>query len=98
MEAIQSYFDSLGDGWSIYLWLVAGGMIIAASIYGLRWASRNEQFDEDIKYLVFNEADRDKMTPQEYAKSREVLAAQEKARERVLKEQAEERAARHEAG
>jgi hypothetical protein len=98
MELIQSYFDSLGDGWTIYLWLVAGGLIIAASIYGIRWASKNEQFDEDIKYLVFNEADRDKMAPQEYAKSREVLVAQEQSRERVLRRQAEERAARHEAG
>jgi hypothetical protein len=98
MEFFQNYFDSLGDGWSIYLWLVAGGMIIAASIYGIRWASQNEQFDEDIKYLVFTEADQEKMSPQEYAKSREVLATQEKSRTRILKQQAEERAARHEAG
>lgn len=85
MSAINAFFDSLGDGWSIYLWLVAGGMIIAACVYMIRWAARNEQFDEDIKYLVFSEGDKDKMSPEEYAKSREVLAAQEKSREQRLK-------------
>lgn len=85
MSTINAFFDSLGDGWSIYLWLVAGGMIIAASVYMIRWAAKNEQFDEDIKYLVFTEGDKDKMSPEEYAKSREVLAAQEKSRERILK-------------
>ena len=29
----------------------------------IRWAWRNEQFDEDIKYLVFTESDKDKMRP-----------------------------------
>ena len=90
MGAIASYFSGLGDGWTIYLWLVAGGLIILASIYGIRWAAKNEQFDEDIKYLVFTEeSDKERMSPEEYAKSREVLAAQEQSRERVLKEQAE---------
>jgi hypothetical protein len=90
MGAIASYFSNLGDGWTIYLWLVAGGLIIAASIYGIRWAAKNEQFDEDIKYLVFTEeSDKERMSPEEYAKSREVLAAQEKSRERKLQEEAE---------
>ncbi len=93
----MNFLESLGDGWTIYLWLVVGGLIIIASIYGIRWASKNEQFDEDIKYLVFNESDKDKMSPQEYAKSREVLAAQELSRERVLKQQAEERNKKNEA-
>lgn len=92
MGNISSYFNSLGDGWTIYLWLVAGGMIILASIYGIRWAAKNEQFDEDIKYLVFTEeSDEARMSPEEFAKSREVLAAQEKSRERVLQQKAEER-------
>ncbi|MBI1174489.1 MAG: hypothetical protein GC139_04385 [Sideroxydans sp.] len=91
MSGINTFLDSLGDGWSIYLWLVAGGMIILASIYMIRWAAKNEQFDEDIKYLVFTESDKEKMSPEEYAKSREVLAAQEKSRERVLKTQEVER-------
>lgn len=84
----MDFINSLGDGWTIYLWLVVGALIIAASIYGLRWASRNEQFDEDIKYLVFSETDQVKMKPEEYRKSREVLKAQEASRERHLKGEA----------
>lgn len=83
----MEFLESLGDGWTIYLWLVIGAMIIAASIYWMRWAAQNEQFDEDIKYLVFSEDDKDKMSPEEYAKSREVLAAQESSRIRMLKKQ-----------
>ncbi len=90
MGGIGAFFNGLGDGWTIYLWLVAGGLIIAASIMGIRWAARNEQFDEDIKYLVFTEeSDKERMSPEEYAKAREVLAAQEKSRERKLQEEAE---------
>ncbi|MFZ1545642.1 MAG: hypothetical protein WAT12_00850 [Candidatus Nitrotoga sp.] len=88
---MESYLQSLDDGWSIYLWLVVGGMIIIAVIYWIRWGMKNEQFDEDIKYLVFDEGDREKMSPQEYAKSREVNAAQMESRERVLKRQANEK-------
>ena len=87
----MNFFDSLGDGWSIYLWLIVGAGIIFASIYGIRWASKNEQFDEDIKYLVFTDADKDKMTPEEFAHSRQVLDAQMKSRERHLQLLAEQR-------
>ncbi len=90
MGGIATFFNGLGDGWTIYLWLVAGGLIILASIYGIRWAAKNEQFDEDIKYLVFTEdSDKERMSAEEYAKSREVIAAQEKSRERRMQEQAE---------
>ncbi len=90
MSGIGQFFNNLGDGWTIYLWLVAGGLIILASIFGIRWAAKNEQFDEDIKYLVFTEeSDKDRMSPEEYAKSREVIAAQEASRDRKLREQAE---------
>lgn len=85
----MNFFESLGDGWTIYLWLVIGAMIIVACVYWIRWAAKNEQFDEDIKYLVFDEGDREKMSPEEYDKSREVLAAQEQSRARVLKQQEE---------
>lgn len=85
------FIESLGDGWSIYLWLIVGASIIVVSVFGIRWAWRNEQFDEDIKYLVFTESDEDKMTPAEYRHSREVLAAQMASRDRHLQEQAEMR-------
>ncbi len=83
--------DSLPDGWTIYVWLIAGGLIILAAIFGIRWAKKNEQFDEDIKYLVFDENDKEKMDPEEYKKSREVLEVQMKRREEILKEKEEVR-------
>ncbi len=83
--------ESLPDGWTIYVWLIAGVLIILAAIVALRWAKKNEQFDEDIKYLVFDEKDKDKMSPEEFKKAQEVNAAQEKRREEVLAEKAEER-------
>jgi hypothetical protein len=90
----MEFFESLGDGWTIYLWLIVGGMIIAACVYWIRWAAKNEQFDEDIKYLVFDEGDREKMSTEDYAKSREVLASQEESRIRYLKQQEQERSKR----
>ena len=87
----MGYLDSLPDGWTIYLWLVAGGLIIIAVIYWMRWGFKNEQFDEDIKYVVFNEDDRDKMTPEDFAKSREVMKSQMESRDRHLAQQAAQR-------
>lgn len=80
--------DMLLDGWTIYLWLVVGVMIIIAVIFGIRWAFRNEQFDEDIKYVMFDQCDKDKMSPEDYAKSQEVLAQQIKRRDEVLQDRA----------
>ncbi len=87
-DYINAYLESLGDGWSIYLWLVAGGMIIIACIYWIIWAKKHEQFDEDIKYVIFQEDDADKMTKEDYQKSREVIKAQIAKREQVLAEEA----------
>ncbi len=85
----MNYLQTLGDGWSIYLWLVVGASIILVSIFGIRWAWANDQFDEDIKYLVFTESDRDKMTPAEFKHSREVLVKQEASRVEHLRRKAE---------
>lgn len=79
--------DSLPDGWTIYIWLIAGALIVIAAIAGIRWAAKNEQFDEDIKYLVFDDKDKDKMTPEEFKKSQDVMKAQMKRREEMLAEQ-----------
>ena len=87
----MGYLESLGDGWSIYRWLIVGAAIIVVSLFAMRWAWHNEQFDEDIKYLVFSESDKDKMTPAEYRHSREVLVAQEASREQHLQALAEAR-------
>ena len=83
-DYINGYLESLGDGWSIYLWLVAGGLIILACIYWIIWAKKNEQFDEDIKYVIFQETDEDKMTKEDYQKSRDVIKEQVARRDEVL--------------
>lgn len=81
--------DKWQDGWTIYIWLIAGALIILAAIVALRWAKKNEQFDEDIKYLVFDEKDRDKMSPEDFKKSQEVIKTQMLRREELLKEKQE---------
>jgi hypothetical protein len=91
----MSYLNSLPDGWTIYVWLVAGALIVVAVIFGIRWAARNDQFDEDIKYLVFDKEDKDKMSPEEFAKSQRVLAEQMEKRKRVLEEAEKAKRTRH---
>ena len=88
----MDFFKNLQDGWTIYLWLVAGVMIILASLYALRWAAKNDQFDEDIKYVVFDADDKDKMDPKEFEKAMKVNKDQEALREEYLKREAEEKA------
>ena len=91
---MTEYLQSLPDGWSIYVWMIAGGLIIVAAVIGIRWAHKNEQFDEDIKYLVFDDDDRDKMSQEEFAKSQAVNRQQEKRREEILKEREAQKSAR----
>ena len=77
------------SGWCrarLFMLAAVGALILVAVAFGIRWAMRNEQFDEDIKYVMFNESDEERMDPAEYAKSREVLARQIKRREELLKE------------
>ena len=83
---MTEFLNSLDDGWTIYLWLIVGAMIIIASVFAIRWAAQNEQFDEDIKYVVFDENDKDKMSPEEFAKAQKVNKEQEKLREEFLKQ------------
>ena len=84
----MEFFNSLEDGWSIYLWLIAGAAIVFTAIYWVRWAAKNEQFDEDIKYLVFDEDDKDKMDPKEFEKAMSVNKEQEAARIVALEKEA----------
>jgi len=79
----------LQDGWTIYIWLLSGAAILVGVVFGIRWAARNEQFDEDIKYLVFDENDQDKMSPEEFAKSQEVRKQQMARRDEVLAQRAQ---------
>lgn len=85
---MANFFETLPDGWTIYLWLIIGGIIILAVVYWIRWGMQNEQFDEDIKYVMFDEQDQDKMDPAEYAKSRTVIKAQIESRNRHLAKEA----------
>jgi len=91
MEHIDQYLNNLGEGWTIYIWLISGVGIVVAAIIGIVWAAKNDQFNEDIKYLVFDENDKDKMDPKEYKKSREVFAAQVKERDEFLEKERHER-------
>ncbi len=92
---MKEYVQSLPDGWTIYLWMVAAAGILIGAAFLLRWGFKNNQFDEDIKYVVFDEDDRDKMSEEEFKKSQEVLAKQEKLREDVLKKRAEMKQAKN---
>lgn len=69
--------------------------ILIGAAFGLRWGFKNNQFDEDIKYVVFDEDDKDKMSPEEFKKSQEVKAKQEEERKKVLKQKAAARQAKH---
>lgn len=84
----MEFLNSLEDGWTIYLWLIAGAMIVIAAIFAVRWASQNDQFDEDIKYVVFDENDRDKMSPEEFDKAMTVNKEQEALRKEYLEREA----------
>jgi nitrogen fixation-related uncharacterized protein len=92
---MKNFIENLPDGWTIYVWMIVAAAILVVAVYALRWAAKNSQFDEDIKYLVFSKEDEDKMEPEEYAKSRAVLDKQEKLREEYLDQNAKARAAKH---
>lgn len=83
-----NFLETLPDGWTIYLWLVIGAIILIAVLYWIMWGIKNEQFDEDIKYVMFDENDREKMAPEEYEKSRAVIKTQIESRERFLAKEA----------
>ncbi len=92
---MKSFIENLPDGWTIYVWMIAAAGILIAAVFGLRWAARNSQFDEDIKYVVFTKDDEDKMEPDEFAKSRAVVDKQEKLREEYIAQKAKSNAAKH---
>lgn len=95
---MTEYIQSLPDGWTIYVWMIAAAAILIAAAFFLRWAANNFQFDEDIKYVVFDENDKDKMDPDEFKKVLEVRKHQEELRDEVLKQKAEQRAKKYAKG
>jgi Ser-tRNA(Ala) deacylase AlaX len=93
----MEFLNHLQDGWTLYLWLVAGAAIIVASIFAIRWAAKNEQFDEDIKYVVFDEADKEKMSKEEFDKAMQVNKDQEQLRKEFLEKEKHEKAEKRKA-
>lgn len=71
-----------------YAWIIFTVLGIIALFKFIRSGTMSEQFDEDIKYLVFDKNDKNKMTPENFAKSQEVLKSQIESRERHLAEAA----------
>jgi len=88
---VKEYIQSLPDGWTIYLWMVAAAAILIGAAFLLRWGFKNNQFDEDIKYVVFDDDDVDKMSDEDFKKYKEVQEKQEKLREDVLRKRAEQK-------
>ena len=83
------WVENLPDGWTIYLWLVVAAIILILAAFMLRWAAKNDQFDEDIKYVIFDEDDKDKMSDEEFAKYQEVMKEQHESRDRFVEEKKE---------
>lgn len=48
------------DNFIIYLWFIVGALIILGAAVALIWAVKTNQFDEDIKYDMFNSEDDDR--------------------------------------
>ena len=88
---MAEFFNNLPDGWTIYVWIIMAAFILIVAAFFLRWAAKNFQFDEDIKYVVFDETDEDKMSPEEFQKVKDVYKAQEELREKVKRKRAEEK-------
>ena len=84
---MTDFIENLPDGWTIYLWLVVAAGILIAAGFMLRWAAKNNQFDEDIKYVLFDSDDEDKMEPEEFEKYKDVMKDQYAEREEFVKEQ-----------
>jgi len=83
---MSDFIENLPDGWTIYLWLVVAAGILIAAGFMLRWAAKNNQFDEDIKYVLFDSDDEDKMDPEEFEKYKNVMKDQYSERDEFLKE------------
>ncbi len=61
-----------------YIWVGFGILMMIVVIFGIRWAYKNGELDEDIKYEVFNEpGDPHKKEYDAYVKRKE---AEEKER------------------
>lgn len=92
---MRQFVENLPDGWTIYIWIIVAAAILIAAVYALRWAAKNDQFDEDIKYVVFSPDDEEKMEPEEFSKSQAVIEKQQKLRQEYLAKKVKARAEKH---
>ncbi len=53
----------LPEGIVAYLWTATGLVSLVIIIFGIYWAYKNGQFDENIKYIIFNDEDGDTQKP-----------------------------------
>ena len=49
----------LPEGIVAYLWTATGLVSLVIVVFGIYWSYKNGQFDENIKYIIFNEEDGD---------------------------------------
>ena len=61
--------------------------ILAILVFAFKHCFKQGMLDEDTKYVVFDEKDKDKMDPKEFKKAMKVNKEQEKLREEYLAEQ-----------
>ncbi|BAM06386.1 cbb3-type cytochrome oxidase assembly protein [Leptospirillum ferrooxidans] len=62
----------LPEGIVAYLWTATGLVSLVLVVIGIYWAYKNNQFDENIKYLVFMEDDDDRKNHIEAMKEKEL--------------------------
>ena len=53
----------LPEGIVAYLWTATGLVSLVIIVFGIYWAYKNGQFDENIKYIIFNDEDGDSQKP-----------------------------------
>lgn len=62
----------LPEGIVAYLWTATGLVSLIIIVIGIYWAYKNGQFDENIKYIVFQEEDDERRHQIEEMKAQEL--------------------------
>jgi len=55
-------FENIPDGIVAYIWAGFGIFVLMVVAVFIWWCSKNDQFNEEIKYQVFTEGDDDRFT------------------------------------
>ncbi|MHB1285833.1 MAG: cbb3-type cytochrome oxidase assembly protein [Leptospirales bacterium] len=62
----------LPEGIVAYLWTATGLVSLVIIVIGIYWAYKNGQFDENIKYVIFQEEDDERRHKIEEMKAEEM--------------------------